>query len=159
MSYSYTEPWMFVCVTGRCGMPREWILTCVWASTQEMSSVESSACRSGSTMSGHMMWHWPITWKLEVYLGRKIFFEFAHSLLLSGCILHSLSIARPLRPGYTEPGMDVEHMHNICPQQYTLTLNNKNRRPQMWESYICSVDSLSLPSWRVMWHVTVPTYL
>nr|KAF6392537.1 hypothetical protein mPipKuh1_007739 [Pipistrellus kuhlii] len=57
--------WGWTCAgpSGNYGQPPVWTSTCAWACTRAACSVESSGCRSGSTMSGPMTSHWPTTWR------------------------------------------------------------------------------------------------
>lgn len=55
--------------SGNSGQPLAWTSTCVWACTRAVCSAESLGCRSGSTMSGPMMLHWPTTWRLVACQG------------------------------------------------------------------------------------------
>jgi len=70
--------------TASCARPRGWRWACGWGCTAATCSAASSACRSGSTTSGHMTWRWPITWSREDCLGMTT--EFIYKDNKNGCV-------------------------------------------------------------------------
>lgn len=57
-------------MTEKWGMPQGLISTCALVCILEMFCAAWSDSRNGSMMFGHMMSHWPIIWKQEVFQGK-----------------------------------------------------------------------------------------
>lgn len=72
LNWSFKHPSSALCSqTGRSEMPLELISTCESEFILGMSSVGWLGSGSGSMMCGHMMSHWPIIWRQEVFQGKQ----------------------------------------------------------------------------------------
>lgn len=73
LSEKKTNSLCSVLSTERFETPPESTSTCVLAFIPGTSFVAWSACGSGSTTCGHMMWPWPTTWRQAACQGRTYF--------------------------------------------------------------------------------------